>query len=151
MPKDKIGKKTRRAFNTSNREVTDFIKVVREKKSTGTEFMARVVGVKGDGRFTVKPITAEGPDMLVHLSAALRIKKSNARKDIKVAVAINDDVLVDGDTIHGVFSREEGEQVRRLLGLNGNDLFERPPPKAKEEEEEEEEKPKKKKRKTYKK
>lgn len=150
MPKERIGKKTRRAFNTSNREVGSFIKLVREKKPTGTEFMARVVGVKGDGRFTVVPVTMEGPEMLAHLSAALRIKKTNARKNIRVAVAINDDVLIDGDTIHGVFSKEEGQLVRRLLNLNVNALFEREEP-AEESEEEEEKQKKTKKRKTLKK
>lgn len=152
MPKDKIGKKTRRALNTSNREVGSFIKLVREKKSTGTEFMARVDGIRGDGRFLVTPVTMEGPQMLAHLSSALRIKKGDTRKNIKVAIAINDDVLVDGDTIHGVFSKDEAELVRNLLHLNVDTLFERPAPKVQEEEEEEEEKPKKtKKRKTYRK
>lgn len=154
MPKITLAKKTRRAANASQRAVDEFMDLLRRKSPLGAQFMAKVTGMKGDGRFTVKPITAEGDDVIVHLSGALRIKKGNTHKNVKAAVSNGDNVLVDGDTLNGVFSQSEAAQVRKYLKLNNNSqnaLFERPPPVKEEQQEENDGKKKTKKRKTYRK
>jgi hypothetical protein len=175
MPKakGKIGKKTRKAINISEESVTDYINMLKRNKlsrnASGTRkqsksennsiswnethgpetlFMGKVVGVRGDGRFMVSPITYTGPDILVHLSGALRIKKADTHKGLKVEVSNDDNVLVDGETITGVFSQAEAAQVRKYLNVrnSGNNIFNRS-----ESEEDEEEEKKKKKKKTYRK
>jgi hypothetical protein len=119
MPKAKIGRKTLKATDVSTRATTEYINDLRKKENTGSKFMAKVTGLRGDGRFVVS-----GPgvkDLLVHLSGALRIKKGDTRKfNVKVAIGLNDNILVDGDIVIGVFSPAEASQVNKLLKLNNN-------------------------------